>query len=392
MRFLRTTSTTRLLMVLLGAACAAAATAAIALAATSQGGSKPPPKPLTQAIHDALTGPKVDGVTARIKFTNHLIDSSAVPGSTPLVSGASGRLWASKDGKVRIELQSNDGDVQLTSDGKNFLVYDGTSNTAYRGELPQGHSGADQKPDSGPPSIADIQKAIDNAKQQAAVSGAIPTTVAGQSAYEVRVTPQNGGEVSGAELAWDALRGVPLKVAVYARGNSSPVLALTATSISYGAVPASTFDISPPSGAHIVDLTPRSAPSGQGGAHKEITGLSAVQKSLPFTLSAPSQLAGMQRQDVKLIGSDTNPGALVTYGKGLGGIAVIEKKADAQQAPANPHSDHGLQLPTVSINGTTGQELPTALGTVVRFTRGGVDYTVLASQPAATVVAAARAL
>jgi hypothetical protein len=46
----------------------------------------------------------------------------------------------------------------------------------------------------------------------------------------------------------------------------------------------------------------------------------------------------------------------------------------------------------VSINGSTGQELPTALGTVVRFTRGGVDYTLLASQPEATVVAAARAL
>jgi hypothetical protein len=46
----------------------------------------------------------------------------------------------------------------------------------------------------------------------------------------------------------------------------------------------------------------------------------------------------------------------------------------------------------VSINGVTGQELPTALGTMVRFTRGGVDYTVLGAQPASTVIAAARAL
>jgi hypothetical protein len=46
----------------------------------------------------------------------------------------------------------------------------------------------------------------------------------------------------------------------------------------------------------------------------------------------------------------------------------------------------------VSINGSTGQELSTALGTVVRFTRGGVAYTVLGSVPAAAAEQAARGL
>ncbi len=82
-------------------------------------------------------------------------------------------------------------------------------------------------------------------------------------------------------------------------------------------------------------------------------------------------------------------GALVAYGKGLGGIAVIEQKSDGQ---APQQSSHGNSIPTVSINGATGQELPTALGTVVRFSRGGVDYTVLGSQPSGVVLAAARAL
>jgi outer membrane lipoprotein-sorting protein len=389
MRFLRTTSTARLLALLLGAAVAAAATAAIALAATSGGGQKPAPEPLAKAVHDALSAPKVDGVTARVKFTNHLIDSSAVTGSTPLISGATGRLWASSDGKVRIELQSTSGDAQLISDGKSFLVYDGSSNTAYTGTIPQHQD--QQKKDSGPPSIAQIQKSIDNAKQQAGVSGAIPTTVAGQSAYQVRVTPQHGGLVSGAQLAWDAVRGVPLKVAVYARGNSSPVLALTTQSISFGKVAASTFAITPPKGAHVVDLTPHAGGGGGRSKQNEVSGLGAVQKALPFTLSAPNQLAGKSRQEVKLVGSD---GALVTYGQGLGGIAVFEKKGDGsgQQPQSQQYGDKGLSLPTISINGATGQELPTALGTVVRFTRGGVDYTVLGSQPAGTVIAAARAL
>jgi hypothetical protein len=170
-------------------------------------------------------------------------------------------------------------------------------------------------------------------------------------------------------------------VAIYARGNGSPVLALTVEKISYGSVPASVFAISPPKGAHMVDVTP---PTGKHAGSKDVSGAAEVQRALPFTLSAPSQLAGKSRQEVKLIGSEA---ALVTYGEGLDGLAVIERKAGGQSSPLG-----GAELPKVSIGGSTGQELPTALGTVVRFTRGGVDYTVLGSQPSDTVLAAARAL
>ncbi|MGZ4431037.1 MAG: hypothetical protein ACXVYV_05255 [Gaiellales bacterium] len=46
----------------------------------------------------------------------------------------------------------------------------------------------------------------------------------------------------------------------------------------------------------------------------------------------------------------------------------------------------------MSISGASGHELETTLGTLVRFTRGGVTYTVAGSQPAAAIVAAAQAL
>ncbi len=51
-----------------------------------------------------------------------------------------------------------------------------------------------------------------------------------------------------------------------------------------------------------------------------------------------------------------------------------------------------MTLPTVSIDGIQGQELATPLGTMVRFERGGVEYTVLGSVPSATAEAAARDL
>ncbi|HEY1596812.1 MAG TPA: hypothetical protein VGF74_15555, partial [Thermoleophilaceae bacterium] len=207
MRFLRTTSTARLLALVLAVAAGCAATAAIAIAATSGGGSKPPARPLAAAVHQALTAPAIDGVSARITFTNHLVDSSVIPGASPALTGATGRLWASADGRLRIELQSENGDAQIVKDGNRFLVYDGPSNTAYQGELPakarHGRQGGS------PPSPAEIQKSIAHARQHAGVSGAIPTTVAGQPAYEVRLTPQHGGLVSQLRAAWDAVRGVP---------------------------------------------------------------------------------------------------------------------------------------------------------------------------------------
>jgi hypothetical protein len=46
----------------------------------------------------------------------------------------------------------------------------------------------------------------------------------------------------------------------------------------------------------------------------------------------------------------------------------------------------------VSINNNSGQELATALGTVIRVTSGPVSYTVLGSVPATAAEAAARQL
>jgi len=75
---------------------------------------------------------------------------------------------------------------------------------------------------------------------------------------------------------------------------------------------------------------------------------------------------------------------------------VLQQPADANGAagaPAKPREgEAGLSLPTVSINGATGQELDTALGTMVRFTRAGVTYTVIGSVPPPAAEAAARGL
>src|SRR5262249_42348000 len=133
---LRTISTRRLLGVC-GAVVALGA-GGVAVAQSRGGGPTPPPAPLASAIHDALTAQHPTALSARIRFTDHLAASAAVPGASPLLPGASGRLWIT-DGKARLELQSDAGDVQVGIDGQNLTVYDATSNTVYKATLPADH-------------------------------------------------------------------------------------------------------------------------------------------------------------------------------------------------------------------------------------------------------------
>ena len=127
--------------------------------------------------------------------------------------------------------------------------------------------------------------------------------------------------------------------------------------------------------------------------HAQVSGAAAVARHVPFTLGAPASLAGLPRENVSLLDWAGKPAALVTYGMGLGGIAVIEQSSSGQTAPSSSSSGRGgLNLPSVSINGATGQELATPLGTVVRFDHGGVAYTVVGSVAHYAAETAARAL
>ncbi len=402
MRFLRTASTRRLLTVITAVILVIAAGTAIAVAATGAG-PVPAPKPLAQALHQALSAPKVTGISANISFTNNLIDSSDFTGQAkdPVLQGATGRMWLSNDGRMRIELQSDNGDAQIVVNHSSFWISDPAQNTVYEGTLPAGKSStqssaADQS--HGIPTLAQIQSDLTRLMARVDVSGAQPTDVAGQAAYRVSISPKHdGGLLGSAQIAWDALRGAPLELGIYARGNPTPVLDLKATQISYGTVPASTLNVSPPAGEKVVTLSGNSHAAGLGTGHAKrtgVTGLNAVAAQVPFTLDAPASLVGLPRHTVSLLSMGATKAALISYGENLGGMAVIESKAKpGASSSSSPSLGSGMmRLPTVSINGVTGQELSTALGTVIHFTRGGIDYTVIGSVPATAAELAARAL
>jgi outer membrane lipoprotein-sorting protein len=369
-----------------------------ALAFALDTGPVPPAKPLSEAIHDALAGAHehpIEGVSAQIQWTNHLLEGANLASgggeagqlsSSPLISGASGRLWISKEGHVRLELQSEKGDTQIYYDGHTVSMYDASSNTLYKFTPPTHEGEASSNSDSGTqpeasqpeanrntpgyavplpnspshphevPSVAKIEEAISHFSQHANVSGATPTDVAGQPAYTVRVSPKESGSLlGGVELSFDAIHGVPLRAAVYSTESSSPVLELAATSISYGPVEQSVFEFTPPTNAKVeeVKLPEHHGEHGQGGS------------------------------------GDEHP-TVTTHGHGLSTIAVAEAKAKTGSSESSSTLPEGL--PQVKINGASATELATELGTVLTFERAGVRYLVAGAVTPGAVEAVAKGL
>jgi hypothetical protein len=90
---------------------------------------------------------------------------------------------------------------------------------------------------------------------------------------------------------------------------------------------------------------------------------------------------------VRLVRIGDETGAVSTYGRGLGAIVVFQHKAEPSKG-----ADNELRLPEINIDGATGTELATPLGTIVTVTRGGVSYIVAGSVPPVAAENAARGL
>jgi outer membrane lipoprotein-sorting protein len=382
MRRLRTLSNRRLYGVL-AVIAVLAATAGIAQAALDNP-SAPERKPLDRAVYDALRAPDAAGVSARVKFTNGLLPGGSLPGDggSPILQGASGRVWVAGDGRFRLELQSDGGDAQIVDDGKRLTVYDPDSKTAYT--LPS-HAADTREKRAQEPTLGDVDRALERLAGSWTLSRAEPGTTGGRPSYTVRIAPKDdGGLLGAAELAWDAARGVPLRLAVYAQGDDDPTLELAADDISFGPIDDATLSAHLAAGTKVTEIDPPATDA--TGRPVRVRGVEAVGKRLDFPLSAPDELAGLPRTGVRLVRMGSESGALSTYGRGLGAIMVLQHKTDS------PPKDDALNLPQINIDGATGTELATPLGTVVTFTSGGVGYVVAGSVPPVAAENAARGL
>jgi hypothetical protein len=357
-----------------GLAAAAAFVAAIWLWSIDRSPPEPPPPTTLQELTlRELAGPGPAGVTAHFRYVNSLVPTtSLVPDATsggsplPLVSGADGRLWYA-NGRLRMEFQTDQGDTQLLLTGNRALVYDAADGTAYSAILP-----VVGVPQAARSSLEGASALLQSLSGDAAISQPRPSVTGGRPAYSVRVVPtHDGGLLRSASLTVDAETGTPLRLDLYGVGRAAPLLELALSDVSYGSIDPSAFRVRLPFGMRPLALR-FAAPPSVGGA-------------VPCT--GPASLAGLELRTCREASRSTDaPGRVLVYGTSLSSVVVLE-----QPGGDDPGGLWSL-LPSVTVSGTSGRELVTGLGTVIRFVRGGVTYTVLGSMPRPVVEAVARGL
>lgn len=417
--------------VVVGTLALGGAAAAIASSSSSDPAEVPPAKPLAEAIHDTLAAPAPDGLTASFSLRNRLIQGGPLP-------SAEGTLRISGDGRLRADVTAGDRHWQLGFGDRRLTAYDVEGKTVYTGTIPVEIDGALRMLRALKPSPALIEMALKSATELFSVSGAKPTNVAGRPAYQLRVAPaHDGGLLGAAEVAWDPTTGLPLRAAVYAHGEAEPVLEAKATDVQVGPVAADAVRVAPPKDARVVRIDSLSGGShglpaipglangggkgdpdkpgdasghargilgklggGAGSGGIGIVGddghrprsLAEVRKAVDFELLAPAELAGLPRKDVREVELGGRSGAVVTYGEGLGALIVAQIPSEVADLGGPWTLGRNPKLPEISVDGTTGHELATALGTLLSFERDGVSYTLVGSVPAVAAETAARDL
>jgi hypothetical protein len=71
---------------------------------------------------------------------------------------------------------------------------------------------------------------------------------------------------------------------------------------------------------------------------------------------------------------------------------VFQHRAEKAAGRDEKQDAGALRLPEINIDGATGSELATALGTMVTFERDGISYVVAGSVPPVAAENAARGL
>jgi hypothetical protein len=361
-------------------AAVAGATAGVATAERSESPPPPPRKPLAAAMLGALTAPAPPGIVADVEVTNRLLPAAGP--SSALAGKLHGTLRMTSSGRFALSLGSRAGRVRITGDRHRVTLYDERSHTEYRlpVDLDVGPGGRD--------GFQGMQRMMSALARSFDVAAPEPGHVGGRPAYTTRITPRDdGGLLGAAELSWDAERPVPLRLAVYAQGDTDPVLDVRLSRVSYERVAPADVRPGAHTGARRVGVAPASA--GRPGPSSVASGLRAVRARAGFDVAAPATLAGLPRRAVRLVRTDEGSAVLTVYGSGIGTVLVTQSPAGRD--PIARHAGDAA-LTRVNIDGATGVEFANPLATALHIRRGGISYAIAGLVPPIVVERAAREL
>jgi outer membrane lipoprotein-sorting protein len=254
-------------------AAAIAAALVVATVALTAGAATAPD--LTPVPADRLIASSIDAVADRslsVSGTGRTHVDLGIPQLPTGVSSPSGplslllsdqtfKVWRSPDGvRTAQMLPAAERDVIVTPSA--LWLWDSDRFTAWHADLSA--LGIGTATPSAPPSLGDLEtmvsKLLARIEPYASVTTASPVEVAGRPAYVVQLTPVSSSNtlVHRIEVAVDAQTRLPLRLEVFAKDVSAPVVSAGYTAVSFAEVDPSVFDFTRPNGATVHEL-------GEGG-------------------------------------------------------------------------------------------------------------------------------
>lgn len=184
-----------------------------------------------------------------------LVSSNAsLSSALELLTGShTARVYLDGPTKARVQVLDKLAERDVVRNGDDVWLYSSSNDTATHLTLPaktDSPRSATPGPVQTPAQLADRFLAAIDPSTTVAVDKDV--TVAGRSAYVLVLTPRSPDTLVGSvSIAVDAQTGLPLSVAVTARGESSAALSVAFTSLTIGAQDAGLFSFTPPKGSTV---------------------------------------------------------------------------------------------------------------------------------------------
>jgi outer membrane lipoprotein-sorting protein len=172
------------------------------------------------------------------------------------------KVWYADPQHIRLAVPVQMSETDVIRAGRQVSVWQSSSNTVTRMQLPAKASAADSHANAVPSQVPlTPQQAASQALKAVGPSTRVTVdrtvTVAGQPAYQLVLSPKSSSSLIGrVSIAIDATRNVPLRVQVFARGAASPAIQVGYTSISFVKPAAANFNFSTPAGAKVKVVSP----------------------------------------------------------------------------------------------------------------------------------------
>ena len=194
------------------------------------------------------------------------------------------------------------GETDVIRNGSAAWIWQSSSDSATQLTLPASGGlmyGAAGQPAAGSPSPSPVNPLTPQQAVQQLLTAIGPstslttsdtTTVAGEDAYQLVVTPQQSGSLIGSVvIAVDAQHpGVVLSVQVFPSGASTPAWSESFSSITFATPDASTFLFTPPQGATVHTVTPPAASGQQASPQPAAPGVQVIGKDWLSVLELPA--------------------------------------------------------------------------------------------------------